>query len=138
MLHPFNIFLIMSLLLWCIEQYFYYAAAILAISAFSMILTVMETKKNMKNLKKMTSFDCHVNVLRNSQWTQSPSDKLVPGDVFEVDMSAESIVPCDALLLEGDCIVNENMLTGESLPVSKACVEEGIWNASGGEDEAHA
>jgi cation-transporting ATPase 13A2 len=31
-------------------------------------------------------------------------------------------MPCDALLLDGECLMNESMLTGESLPVSKATI----------------
>lgn len=52
------------------------------------------------------------------------SEELVPGDVFEVTDSELSVFPCDAVLLTGDCIVNESMLTGESVPVSKIPVTE--------------
>lgn len=45
-------------------------------------------------------------------------DDLVPGDLIVI--SAEGgIMPCDAILLSGSCIVNESMLTGESIPVTK-------------------
>ncbi len=42
---------------------------------------------------------------------------LVPGDIFLVENN--TIVPCDAVLLEGECIVNESMLTGESISIVK-------------------
>ncbi|KAL8874537.1 MAG: hypothetical protein Q9174_000124 [Haloplaca sp. 1 TL-2023] len=48
------------------------------------------------------------------------STELVPGDVYEVSDPSLTQLPCDSLLLAGDCIVNESMLTGESVPVSKA------------------
>jgi len=47
------------------------------------------------------------------------SAELVPGDVYEVSDPGLSQFPADSLLLSGDCIVNESMLTGESVPVSK-------------------
>jgi cation-transporting ATPase 13A2 len=43
-----------------------------------------------------------------------PSSELVPGDVYEVTDPALTQFPCDSILLAGDCIVNESMLTGRS------------------------
>ena len=40
------------------------------------------------------------------------SYELVPGDVYEVSDPSLTQFPCDSLLLAGDCIVNESMLTG--------------------------
>jgi cation-transporting ATPase 13A2 len=44
------------------------------------------------------------------------SSELVPGDVYEVTDPALTQFPCDSLLLAGDCIVNESMLTGKLAP----------------------
>jgi cation-transporting ATPase 13A3/4/5 len=41
------------------------------------------------------------------------SEDLVPGDVFEISDPNLHVYPCDAILLTGDCIVNESMLTGK-------------------------
>ena len=46
------------------------------------------------------------------------SSELVPGDVYEVTDPALTQFPCDSLLLAGDCIVNESMLTGNSYALS--------------------
>lgn len=40
------------------------------------------------------------------------SQELVPGDVYEFSDPSLNQVPCDCILLSGDCIVNESMLTG--------------------------
>lgn len=32
-------------------------------------------------------------------------------------------MPCDAVLITGNCILNESMLTGESVPVTKTPVQ---------------
>jgi cation-transporting ATPase 13A2 len=47
---------------------------------------------------------------------------LVPGDIAMVPNNI--ILPCDMLLLQGQCIVNESMLTGESIPVIKNSIDE--------------
>lgn len=48
---------------------------------------------------------------------------MVPGDVFELDAD-QPVLPCDSILVHGDCIVNESMLTGESVPVFKNPADE--------------
>ena len=43
------------------------------------------------------------------------SGELVPGDIYEISDPSLTQFPCDSLLLAGDCIVNESMLTGVQL-----------------------
>ena len=42
-----------------------------------------------------------------------PSEQLVPGDLLVIPRQG-CVMQCDAVLLKGNCIVNESMLTGES------------------------
>uniref|UniRef100_A0A8C8VWN0 Cation-transporting ATPase n=1 Tax=Peromyscus maniculatus bairdii TaxID=230844 RepID=A0A8C8VWN0_PERMB len=42
---------------------------------------------------------------------------LVPGDILI--LPGKISLPCDAVLIDGNCVVNEGMLTGESIPVTK-------------------
>lgn len=44
-LNPFYIFQIMSFILWFCDEYYYYAAAILAMSTFGITMTVLQTRK---------------------------------------------------------------------------------------------
>lgn len=46
---------------------------------------------------------------------------LVPGDVICIDPASEcdTLIYCDAILLEGTCSMDESMLTGESHPIAK-------------------
>lgn len=117
-LHPFYVFQIFSVILWLADDYYYYASCIVVISAVSIVNSLMETKSTIRRLQDMSRFSCDIRAWRNEFWTHVDSNDLVPGDVFEVDPSL-TLLPCDALLINGECVVNESMLTGESVPVSK-------------------
>ena len=57
-------------------------------------------------------------VLRDNKWSLIPARDLVPGDIIRVRLG--DVVPADVKLIEGDyLLVDESMLTGESLPVEK-------------------
>lgn len=117
--HPFYVFQVASLILWSLDEYYYYAICIFLISLTSILTTLLETRSTMRRLRNLSSFQCATRVLRSGFWRQIMSSELVPGDVYEVSDPSLSHFPCDSLLLAGDCIANESMLTGESVPVSK-------------------
>ncbi|CAN8304910.1 unnamed protein product [Cochlearia groenlandica] len=57
-------------------------------------------------------------VLRDGQWQEKDAYILVPGDIISIKLG--DIVPADARLLEGDPLkIDQALLTGESLPVTK-------------------
>jgi cation-transporting ATPase 13A2 len=118
-LHPFYIFQVASVLLWSLDNYYYYAICIVIISCASIITTLIETRNTVKRMREMSRFSCRVNVLREGKWEAHDSTDLVPGDIYDVAESGLLLFPADSVLLSGDAIVNESMLTGESVPVSK-------------------
>ncbi|KAJ2827602.1 hypothetical protein GGI24_002605, partial [Coemansia furcata] len=119
-LNPFYIFQLASIIIWSCEDYYYYACAIFVISAISIASTLISTKRTMRKIREMSAYTCMVRVLRAGHWSEVESSDLVPGDVFDLADATFAALPCDAVLLEGDCVVNESMLTGESVPESKS------------------
>lgn len=71
----------------------------------------------------MSRYTCEVSVKRDGAWQTMDSAELVPGDVVDVSDSSLNTFPADFVLLSGDAIVNESMLTGESVPISKVPLE---------------
>ena len=59
------------------------------------------------------------------------STNVVPGDVISIPPYG-CLMACDAVLITGTCIVNESMLTGESVPVTKSALVHGGEAASNG------
>lgn len=54
------------------------------------------------------------------------SSDLVPSDVVILDNARKSEpfqIPCDLILLDGKCVINESNLTGESIPVIKVPID---------------
>ena len=43
----------------------------------------------------------------------------MPGDLILLPTGGGYMMECDAVLVDGTCVVNESMLTGESIPITK-------------------
>ncbi|XP_058876832.1 LOW QUALITY PROTEIN: polyamine-transporting ATPase 13A3 [Acipenser ruthenus] len=125
-LNPFYIFQVFSVVLWSLDDYYYYASAILFMSVLSVCASLYTVRRQSVLLHDMVA--AH-NVVRCSVYRGKTdteeilSTDLVPGDVIVIPANG-MIMPCDAALLSGSCIVNESMLTGEtgtkpSVPVMK-------------------
>lgn len=55
---------------------------------------------------------------------EKDSSQLVIGDLVNLSQSNMPVLAADMFLLTGDAIINESMLTGESVPVSKIPIKD--------------
>lgn len=111
-LTPFYIFQLFSIVVWISEFYYYYCIAIVIMSVFGIASSVIQTRKNQKNLQGTVHTTDMISVSRgNGAFEDIPTTHLVPGDVIEIPAHG-CVMQCDAVLLNGNCIVNESMLTG--------------------------
>ncbi|NXY17964.1 AT132 ATPase, partial [Atrichornis clamosus] len=124
-LNPFYIFQVFSMVLWVWDSYYYYAACIFLISTFSLGLSLYETRKQSTTLRNVARISVGVRVRRPGGEEQVLSSvELVPGDCIRLPAEG-TLLPCDAALLSGECVVNESLLTGESVPVMKTPLPAG-------------
>ncbi|KZC05774.1 putative cation-transporting ATPase 13A3 [Dufourea novaeangliae] len=120
-LNPFYVFQLLSFCLWVADNYYYYAMAILSMSSVGILMAVFQTRRNQQNLMSTVHSSDVATVMKDrltGQTATVPAERLVPGDILVIP-SHGCLMPCDAVLLTGNCILNESMLTGESVPVTK-------------------
>ncbi|KAJ7410497.1 hypothetical protein WISP_107967 [Willisornis vidua] len=120
-LNPFYVFQLFSVCLWFAEDYMEYATAIIIMSLLSVFLTVYDLRQQSIKLHRLVEShnNIMVTVCRNKEGFQEmESHHLVPGDML-VLKEGKTLLPCDGILISGQCTVNESMLTGESIPVTK-------------------
>ncbi|KAM9790631.1 polyamine-transporting ATPase 13A3-like [Syngnathus typhle] len=120
-LNPFYIFQLFAIVLWAVQEYFHYSLSMLILSLLLIAASLYTIRKQYRKLHNLVVSHSMMGVSvcrRNEDTEQVMSTELVPGDVIAIPSNG-MIMPCDAVLISGTCIVNESMLTGESVPVTK-------------------
>ncbi|XP_017382133.1 probable cation-transporting ATPase 13A4 isoform X3 [Cebus imitator] len=120
-LNPFYIFQLFSVCLWFSEDYKEYAFAIIIMSIISIALTVYDLRQQSVKLHHLVESHNSITVSvcgRKAGVQELESRFLVPGDLL-ILTGNKVLMPCDAVLIDGSCVVDEGMLTGESIPVTK-------------------
>ncbi|XP_077941289.1 polyamine-transporting ATPase 13A2 isoform X1 [Gasterosteus aculeatus] len=136
-LNPFYVFQAFSITLWLVDKYYFYAICIFIISIFSIGISLHEIRKQSITLRNMAQFITNVTIRRNSGVEECvSSEELVPGDCVIIPPEG-LLLPCDAALLAGECLVNESMLTGESVPVLKTPLPTGDGGYSSETERRH-
>ncbi|ULT96024.1 hypothetical protein L3Y34_004582 [Caenorhabditis briggsae] len=120
---PFYVFQIFSVTVWYNDEYAYYASLIVALSLGSIVMDVYQIRTQEIRLRSMVHSTESVEVIRDGNEQIIGSDQLVPGDVLLIPPHG-CLMQCDSVLMNGTVIVNESVLTGESVPITKVALTD--------------
>ncbi|KAI0056131.1 endoplasmic reticulum Ca-transporting P-type ATPase [Artomyces pyxidatus] len=122
---PFFVFQVFCVALWLLDEYWYYSMFTLFMLVVFECTVVWQRLKTLTEFRTMSVVPFPIQVLRDNKWSSVSSDELYPGDVVSVVRAhqAETNIPADILLVQGTCIVNEAMLSGESTPLLKESIQ---------------
>ncbi|KAI9306449.1 hypothetical protein BJ944DRAFT_48949 [Cunninghamella echinulata] len=106
-------------ILWLFYYFAYWQVGIAdtCVILASAFVKVFVRLRSEKRIKKMAEFTDTVSIFRDGEWKMKSTAELLPGDLFEI-VEGNS-VPCDAIILSGNIVVDESSLTGEPLPIRK-------------------
>lgn len=121
---PFFVFQIFCVALWLFDDLWYYSLFNLFMIMAMEATSVFQRLSTLKEFRTMGIKPYTINVFRDGKWTEIQTNELLPMDLVSVTRTAEdSAIPCDMLLIDGSCIVNEAMLSGESTPLLKESIK---------------
>ncbi|CCE66011.1 hypothetical protein TPHA_0O00400 [Tetrapisispora phaffii CBS 4417] len=121
---PLFIFQLFCIALWLLDDFWYYSLFNLFVVVSMEAAAVFQRLTTLKEFRTMGIKPFDINVYRDGKWETMKTNELLPNDLVSVTRtSEESALPCDLILVDGSCIVNEAMLSGESTPLLKESIK---------------
>jgi H+-transporting ATPase len=92
------------------------AAIIAALLVFNAALGLFQENRAQATLAALKSrLALSAQVRRDGAWTTIPAAELVPGDVVKLSLGA--VIAADVRLTAGEVLIDQSMITGESVPI---------------------
>jgi len=92
------------------------AAIVAALLVFNAVLGLFQEGRAQATLAALKSrLALNASVRRDGVWSIVPAADLVPGDVIKLSLGG--VVAADVRLIEGSVLLDQSMLTGESVPI---------------------
>ena len=92
------------------------AGIIAVLLTFNAILGFFQEGRAQATLAALKSrLALNASVFRDNVWSIIPAVGLVPDDIVKLSLGA--VVPADVRLIEGEVLLDQSLLTGESIPI---------------------
>ncbi|MBN2698868.1 MAG: copper-translocating P-type ATPase, partial [Bacteroidales bacterium] len=102
-----------------VHLYFEAAAVILTLVLLGQVLELRAHSKTNSAIKALLSLVPPVaRVIRNGQETEIPLEEVKAGDILRVKPGDK--IPVDGIITRGHAVIDESMITGESIPADKS------------------
>lgn len=115
-------FQIFSIIIWCLDDYYWFCLLLIVMTTISLHFVVSETKDQMRKIREKLIKTDSIKVFRMNEGVlrqeNCDTSHIFPGDL--VALTQGMVVPADIILVKGSCLVNEAALSGESRLISKA------------------
>ena len=113
------LYVLICMIIWIIMK-LYLSSIIVGIT--SVILIIISSKNKLDNIQSLSGEENKSSfVIREGVEIEIKSESIVPGDIIVLRPGEDGqiYIPCDGIILEGFCTVNESDLTGENTLVLK-------------------
>ena len=117
--HISYLYVLLCMIIWiCMKFYF----SVIIVGSLSILLIIISSKNKLDNIHSLGAEENKTAyVIREGEEIEIKAELIVPGDIVILKPMEDGqiYIPCDGIILEGFCTVNESDLTGENTLVLK-------------------
>lgn len=114
---------VVCILVWRAIEYMRYGFVMGLVMGCSLVFGIWEELLHAAGMRRLV-VERTVKVLRNGGFVETDSREVYPGNIIYIEPCKG--FPCDAVVIKGDAITNECLLTGESVPIYKSADQPSV------------